>query len=181
MIDHYADVAAFNDACGCYRAPHFGAAIPHDVLAMRRRLIDEEYTELQKGLSDGCRVQIADACADLAYVCMGWLWATRHTYMNRIFSRASKSLAVGFVDTSYRAVMRTNESFFVDLLFDDSIQCGLAHGLPMDEVWAEVQRSNMSKISADGTVKRREDGKILKPLGWKPPDIRGVLERAGAL
>ena len=38
--------------------------------------------------------------------------------------------------------------------------------------WREVADSNLSKIdSKTGKVLRREDGKILKPEGWKPPDF----------
>jgi predicted HAD superfamily Cof-like phosphohydrolase len=33
----------------------------------------------------------------------------------------------------------------------------------------------MLKVGEDGKVKRREDGKILKPDGWRPPDIWAVL------
>lgn len=38
-------------------------------------------------------------------------------------------------------------------------------------VWDEVQRSNMAKLT-DGKMVMREDGKILKPEGWTPPDIK---------
>lgn len=38
----------------------------------------------------------------------------------------------------------------------------------------EVTRSNLSKI-VGGVALRREDGKIIKPAGWTPPDIRGAL------
>lgn len=48
-------------------------------------------------------------------------------------------------------------------------------GIPFDLVWDEVQKSNMAKVWEDGTAHKREDGKILKPPGWKPPDIFGVL------
>jgi len=58
-----------------------------------------------------------------------------------------------------------------------AVRLGLSFGLPMEALWAEVQRSNMAK-SVDGQVRRREDGKILKPEGWTPPDIAGVLRRA---
>jgi predicted HAD superfamily Cof-like phosphohydrolase len=52
----------------------------------------------------------------------------------------------------------------------------LEYGIPLDRVWDEVQRSNMAKVDpVTGLVKRREDGKILKPDGWQPPDIEGVL------
>lgn len=50
----------------------------------------------------------------------------------------------------------------------------LVFGLPHDEVFAEVHRSNMAKL-VNGEVIRREDGKILKPEGWTPPDVAGVL------
>jgi predicted HAD superfamily Cof-like phosphohydrolase len=38
--------------------------------------------------------------------------------------------------------------------------------------WDEVLRSNMAKVDPlSGKVRRREDGKILKPEGWKPPNL----------
>jgi hypothetical protein len=42
-------------------------------------------------------------------------------------------------------------------------------------VWDEVQRSNMAKVVADGKMSMREDGKVLKPEGWTPPDIEGAF------
>jgi len=41
-------------------------------------------------------------------------------------------------------------------------------------VWDEVHRSNMAK-STDGKIVMREDGKVLKPEGWTPPDIKKAL------
>ena len=53
---------------------------------------------------------------------------------------------------------------------------GLSRGWPMQELWNEVMNSNMAKIDLEtGKVRRREDGKILKPEGWKAPDIAKVL------
>lgn len=46
-------------------------------------------------------------------------------------------------------------------------------GVDLDPFWAEVHRTNMAKVG--GAV--REDGKRLKPEGWTPPDIAGVLAR----
>jgi predicted HAD superfamily Cof-like phosphohydrolase len=38
--------------------------------------------------------------------------------------------------------------------------------------WKEVMRTNFDKIDKDtGKVRKREDGKVLKPLGWKPPEL----------
>ena len=52
----------------------------------------------------------------------------------------------------------------------------LEYGIPLDRVWAAVQAANMAKVDpATGLVRKRADGKILKPDGWQPPDIAGVL------
>lgn len=53
----------------------------------------------------------------------------------------------------------------------------LVYGIPLDEIWREVHDSNMAKIDSEtGKVLKRADGKILKPNGWKAPDIKSVLE-----
>ena len=59
------------------------------------------------------------------------------------------------------------------------IACGTAvsYGIPLDDVFAEVHRSNMAKL-VDGKVIRRADGKVQKPEGWTPPDIKSVLDKA---
>lgn len=56
---------------------------------------------------------------------------------------------------------------------------GLEHTLciPQQEVWDEVARSNLAKISENGKVLKREDGKVLKPDGWTPPDIKKIINR----
>jgi len=44
--------------------------------------------------------------------------------------------------------------------------------------WNEVQRSNMAKVDpSTGHVHRREDGKILKPAGWTPPELQPFLKK----
>jgi len=45
-------------------------------------------------------------------------------------------------------------------------------GIDADAVFAEIHRANMAKLGGP----RREDGKQLKPEGWQPADVRGVLE-----
>jgi predicted HAD superfamily Cof-like phosphohydrolase len=59
------------------------------------------------------------------------------------------------------------------------ILCGtlLRHGLQhkIEEVFLEIQRSNMSKLDADGNPIYREDGKVLKSELYFKPNIRSVL------
>lgn len=47
--------------------------------------------------------------------------------------------------------------------------------------FAEVQRSNMSKLDEDGNPIYREDGKVLKGPNYSPPDIKRILEDGGLL
>lgn len=58
---------------------------------------------------------------------------------------------------------------------------GGAHhlGIALDYVWDEIQRSNMAKVDpAIGKVRKRADGKVLKPEGWKPPNVEAAFVRA---
>ena len=56
------------------------------------------------------------------------------------------------------------------------IACGTAvsYGIPLDKVFDEVHRSNMAKL-VDGKPIRREDGKVLKPEDWTPPDTKRAV------
>lgn len=70
-----------------------------------------------------------------------------------------------------------------DALADIQYFCGDAAakaGIPLDAVFDVVHAANMSKIDlTTGRVRRRpEDGKILKPIGWTPPDVSAVIKRA---
>lgn len=44
--------------------------------------------------------------------------------------------------------------------------------------WKEVMGTNFAKIDKDtGKVRKREDGKVLKPTGWVPPDLKPFLTK----
>jgi predicted HAD superfamily Cof-like phosphohydrolase len=63
----------------------------------------------------------------------------------------------------------------LDALIDIMVvTAGALHSLGVDPegAWKEVMRSNFDKIDPDtGLVKKREDGKVLKPEGWQPPRL----------
>lgn len=65
-----------------------------------------------------------------------------------------------------------------DMLY---ILCGtiIEHGMQhkIEEVFNEIQRSNMSKLGADGKPIYREDGKVLKGPNYFKPNIEEILER----
>jgi len=63
-----------------------------------------------------------------------------------------------------------------DMLY---ILCGtiIEHGMQhkIEEVFDEIQRSNMSKLGLDGKPIYREDGKVLKGPNYFKPDIEKIL------
>ena len=65
-----------------------------------------------------------------------------------------------------------------DMLY---ILCGtiIEHGLQhkIEEVFDEIQRSNMSKLGEDGKPIYREDGKVMKGPNYFKPDFTKILER----
>lgn len=65
-----------------------------------------------------------------------------------------------------------------DMLY---ILCGtiIEHGMQhkIEEVFEEIQRSNMSKLGADGKPVYREDGKVLKGPHYFSPDIKTILSK----
>ena len=51
-------------------------------------------------------------------------------------------------------------------------------GADGEGAWREVMATNFAKIDRQlGKVRRREDGKILKPDGWEPPKLANFLKR----
>lgn len=60
------------------------------------------------------------------------------------------------------------------------VTIGAIHSMGADgeRAWIEVMRSNFAKIDHDsGKVRKREDGKVLKPDGWKPPELEQFLRK----
>lgn len=44
--------------------------------------------------------------------------------------------------------------------------------------WKEVMSTNFAKIDKEtGKVRKREDGKVLKPMGWVPPDLKPFITK----
>ena len=65
----------------------------------------------------------------------------------------------------------------VDILV---VTIGAIHSMGADGegAWNEVMRTNFAKIDSDtGKVRKREDGKVLKPEGWMAPDLTTFLEK----
>ena len=51
-------------------------------------------------------------------------------------------------------------------------------GFDGEGAWKEVMNTNFAKIDREtGKVRKREDGKVLKPLGWKAPELAQFLKK----
>ena len=55
------------------------------------------------------------------------------------------------------------------------VTIGAIHSMGADAegAWKEVMQTNFAKIDKEtGKVRKREDGKVLKPVGWTPPNLK---------
>lgn len=60
------------------------------------------------------------------------------------------------------------------------VTVGAIHSLGADGegAWKEVMKTNFAKIDKDtGKVRKREDGKVLKPVGWQSPELKQFLTK----
>jgi predicted HAD superfamily Cof-like phosphohydrolase len=59
------------------------------------------------------------------------------------------------------------------------VTIGAIHSAGMDGEggWKEVMGTNFAKIDKEtGKVRKREDGKVLKPVGWTPPNLAPFIK-----
>ena len=83
-------------------------------------------------------------------------------------------------DELNRAINDDDVVEILDALADIIYFCyGMAveMNVELDPIIAEVQRTNLAKEGGN----TRLDGKLVKPPGWCPPDIAGVLAKQGVL
>ena len=102
------------------------------------------------------------------------------------------SLTLDEITLRYNLMKEENEEYFeaaknndiveiADALGDQLyILCGtlLKHGLQdkIEEVFEEIQRSNMSKLGEDGKPIYREDGKVMKGPNYFKPNFEEILK-----
>jgi len=63
----------------------------------------------------------------------------------------------------------------VDILV---VTIGAIHSMGSDAegAWKEVMQTNFAKIDHEtGKVRKRDDGKVLKPVGWVPPNLKQFI------
>jgi len=59
------------------------------------------------------------------------------------------------------------------------VTIGAIHSMGADAegAWKEVMTTNFAKIDKEtGKVRKREDGKVLKPVGWTAPNLKSFIK-----
>jgi len=83
-------------------------------------------------------------------------------------------------DELQAALVKQDKVETLDALIDILVvTVGTLHSLGVDAegAWNEVMKTNFAKIdTSTGKVNKREDGKVLKPEGWTPPDLKQFIK-----
>ncbi len=79
------------------------------------------------------------------------------------------------------AYIKNDKVEILDALIDIivvTVGAGHSLGFDLNKAWNIVHDSNMKKIDKETKrVLKREDGKILKPQGWKAPQLHNCLKK----
>jgi predicted HAD superfamily Cof-like phosphohydrolase len=79
------------------------------------------------------------------------------------------------------AIRKNDPVEALDALIDILVvTIGAIHSMGADAegAWNEVMRTNFAKIDpASGKVRKREDGKVLKPADWSPPNLIPYMKK----
>jgi len=61
------------------------------------------------------------------------------------------------------------------------VTIGAIHSMGADAegAWKEVMKTNFAKVDKEtGLVRKRDDGKVLKPVGWTPPNLKPFIDES---
>ena len=107
---------------------------------------------------------------------------------DRLNIRLQESLAMTMPDQIDEEVKEFEQAYkkydhkeMLDALIDIIVvTTGAIHSMGADAegAWKEVMSTNFAKIDKEtGKVRKREDGKVLKPIGWKAPELAKFLKK----
>jgi predicted HAD superfamily Cof-like phosphohydrolase len=100
------------------------------------------------------------------------------------FNQAQYDMYIKLIDeehTELNDALEANDKLEqLDALIDILVvTIGAIHsaGFDAEGAWKEVMKTNFAKIDKEtGKVRKREDGKVLKPVGWTAPELAPFLE-----
>lgn len=165
----------------------FGLAVDQpfsqELLDLRVTLIKEEVKEFLEAFRDfstnptkGCEEHLLKEICDVIYVILGTLvsFGDTRSYVTDIATYHT----TGFRESLEELI---EQGYYLKSLTDleELMTLGLevvlatAHGLwfDLDGAFKEVHKSNMTKLWEDGKPRYREDGKVIKPEWYEPPNL----------
>ena len=97
------------------------------------------------------------------------------------FNEAHYQLYCNLISEEFNELVASdNKVDDLDALIDILVvTIGAIHSLGADAegAWKEVMSTNFAKIDKQtGRVRKREDGKVLKPAGWTPPNLEPFVK-----
>ncbi len=100
------------------------------------------------------------------------------------FNQEQFKMYLGLIEEEYKelkeAINNHDQLETLDALIDILVvTIGTIHsaGYDAEGAWKEVMNTNFAKIDKEtGKVRKREDGKVLKPIGWTPPDLKPFVK-----
>ena len=102
-------------------------------------------------------------------------------YLDLIREEYKELLVAQGLDDNHVRVKAADPVETLDALIDILVvTIGALHSMGADAegAWKEVMRTNFAKIDKEtGKVRKREDGKVLKPVGWTPPDLNPFVKK----
>ena len=109
---------------------------------------------------------------------------TFHTACDQEPSEANYKMYLGLIDEEVgellEAVAEDDKVEQLDALVDIlvvTVGAIRAAGWDGEAAWREVMNTNFAKIDPEtGKVRKREDGKVLKPEGWKAPELAQFIK-----
>ena len=102
-------------------------------------------------------------------------------YLKLIKEEYSELLDAQGLDEDHNQIRPADGVETLDALIDILVvTIGAIHSMGADGegAWKEVMSTNFAKIDKlTGKVRKREDGKVLKPIGWEPPKLAKYLSK----
>jgi predicted HAD superfamily Cof-like phosphohydrolase len=159
---------------------------------LRVSLLREELLEFQVAHKTSDLIEMADALADICYIIAGTMVSygigpigdgphesPYDRYLPHVVQGGGMEQLLNDCFEEYLIAEHGDNLVAIDLalmtLQTSAFGVAWRLNIPLNAVFAEVHRSNMTKLLPDGSVLRRADGKIVKPPHWSPPDIAAIL------
>lgn len=137
---------------------------------MRNVTREEQVKEFMVAM--GQQVDLLQPSADLLYF--------RYNLILEEVKELGEELAICIAESQFKAGIpfKVKARMLKEMADVAYVLSGLAValGLPLQEAFIRVHKSNLSKLGDDGKPIYREDGKVLKGPNYLPPDMETLLE-----